>query len=442
MMAWLQAVIVGMALGHTQLTTPQPVKITLNNGTPLIVQREPHNPFVSIAVFIRAGMVEEPLGQRGVSNLVASTLLASNSNQSASEVSDYIEAVGGNLQVKWAPDYVEVSCVCAPESFGDAAYVIGQAIENAKFQPNYLSEAKSDILSEVLHAEHDPYAIAYQAARSVIFENGFYREPFLGTPSDIQRLTQWQALRFYARWFTPHNTVAVVVGDISPTHARHVFDDDLYDYTRPDFNLPTDTPGIFQGSPNVLIRYAPVRFETVMVAYPAPGTVSPDHPAFAVLNALVGAGKTSRLFTEIRGKLGIGYVVESNNPPLWQNSLMMAYVEYDPKVSKAPDGRPITANEVAALIRKQVNSILSSPPTPEELMRARRLVVGDYLRAHQRTSARAFYLGFWESSGTGYNYDTDYPLRVRAVTMQDVERMAHKYLTHYVTVIVRPEQNN
>lgn len=442
MTAWLYAVILGLTLGRTQVTAPQPVKIILNNGTPLIVQREHHNPFVSIAVFIRAGMVEEPLGQRGLSNLVASALLASNSNQSASEVSDYIEAVGGNLQVKWAPDYIEVSCVCAPESFDDATYVIGQAIENAKFQPNYLSEAKSTILSEVLHAENDPYEIAYQAARSRIFENEFYREPFLGTPSDIQRLTQWQALRFYARWFTPHNTVAVVVGDISPTHARHVFDDDLYDYSRPNFSLPTDTPGIFQGSPIVLIRYAPVRFETVMMAYPAPGYVSPDHPAFAVLNALVGAGKTSRLFTEIRGKLGIGYVVESDYPSLWQNSLMMAYVEYDPKASKAPSGQPITANEVADLIQQQVNSILTNPPTPEELMRARRLVVGDYLRAHQRTSDRAFYLGFWESSGVGYDYDTDYPLRVRAVTLQDVERVARKYLAHSVTVIVRPEQKS
>jgi len=252
-------------------------------------------------------------------------------------------------------------------------------------------------------------------------------------------LTRSAALRYFRRWFTPENTVVAIVGNIPVARAQRAADNQLFDYDRPSApQRPPAPPEKLTGSARVE-RRIPIHTTLLLAGFNAPGLTDPDYPAFAVLTALVGGGKSSRLFRAVRDTAGVGYVVGAQTPPLARESHLLAYVEFDSARTGA-DGRRRDAAEVERLLVETVRSVVTDPPTALEVERAKRYAAGAHALAHQRARDRAFYLGWYELLGLGYAFDAEFPRRLAAVTPADVLRVAKQYLNHCVVSVVKPER--
>lgn len=420
----------------------QPIfKHTLPNGVRVIVQNDTNSDFIAICVFIRAGIAEEE-GMLGVGRIVAYSLFGSNINQSRESVHRALFAVGGSLETLWNPDYTLITCVTTRSAFEDAVWSIGQAVKNAEIDGETFEKARRSVLQEASLDAADPFKVGYGLLRQRLYSESAYRQPFFPSPEAVRRITREMAIRFYQTRYTPQNTVVSIVGNISSERALRAVENQMIDYNRPENayrrRRPAPEPAL-PSEPEVIRHRMPASATLILAGMRAPGVTEADYPAFSVLASLMGGGKSSRLFRAIRDTLGVGYRVGAYAPPLAKEGHLLAFVEFDPSQPR-PGRSRLTAGEVEKVLRETIRSLIDTPPDAQEVERARRYTAGSHALAHQRTRDRAFYPGWYESIGAGYGWDEAFPRRVSEVTVEDVRRVAERYLRAMAVVVVEPDR--
>ncbi len=415
-----------------------PIRLHPENGATVIVLPDPTSSVVSIDVFVRAGVAEEE-GISGLGNLAARALFGSNENQSRDAVRRYITSVGGNLETSWEPDYTLISCVTTRQAFLSAFYVISQALKTAEFDNETVTDARRAMDGDVARETQTPFRVAYAALRTRLFSAGPYRTDFGGNSESLKRLTFQGLKSYFHKRFTPANIVVSIVGNVSVAQVQSAIKLEWVDFDRPSAKALAFPNSEMVVEPTPLRRKVNAQTTLVSVGFRGPAMTDKDYPAYKVLEAIVGGGKSSRLFRQVRDSAGIGYAVGTYLAPLAHAGCLIAYAEFDP-AHKDSDGKQLSYDEVQKLMVDSVQSVIVTPPTMAEVERAKRYVSGSHALLHQRTKDRAFYLGWYEAVGLGYEFDAKFPDLVSKVTMDDVKRLASVYLQKYAVAIVSPDR--
>ena len=427
--------------------TPQeaaPVKQTLPDGATIIVRQETATPLVAIDAFIRVGAGQETSDKAGLGSYVARTLLASTQSRSPDRMAHDIGALGGSVNATWNVDWTQLSALTVKDKFGDAARLVMDALSNATFDPNAVSDARQQALSEIDASDAGIFQLGYGSLRRSLYAGSGYALPALGTSGTVRRIQQRDLLDYYHQYYTPKNLVLVVVGNVAPADAIRALTQGLQDMDDPSrgaarrASTPEPPPMPVADLPTVR-RSVPGLAETlIIVGYRAAPESSPDYAPMLVANALLGGMKSSRLFVNLREKQGLAYDLGSAYSAQDSTGDLVAFA-FAP-IRTAQTANAPTAGQVKAQILSQFAALREAPPTPAELSRAQHFLVGSYLIKHERLEDRATLLGIAElTRAEGYLWDTDYARYIGAVTAADVQRVAAKYFTHPGVSVVEPD---
>lgn len=426
-------------LGIQPRSVANPVKRILSNGAVIVVSHEPSARVVAIEGFLKVGTWAEPEDKRGIGLLVSRSLFGSTTNETMQSLSTEIERVGGEVRAYWQPDYTEISITTVAEAFDDAAWLLVEGIKNAQFEPEVVERAKREALAEAQAERSVKFRSTFAALRSLLYPpNHPYTYPFAGDPRYIERATPQDLQQFHSRFYTPDNLVIVVVGNVSAERAVEKFTTLLGSWEsrsavrRPNF---TFSP---LGESASRVREQPGNTAYIMAGYPAPGITSAEYPALVVMDAILGRGKSSRIFANLRDASGIGYEIGSFYPPLVGGSCLLGFVEIAPYRINASGVPVLIVDDVQKALVQQMQSLRTNPPSEAEVERAKRLIIGSYALRHQRVRDRAYFLGWYEAIGVGFAFDRQFPNKVEAVKREDVLRVAQKYLQNVAVVVTMP----
>lgn len=418
---------------------PAPLDTVLPCGIRVIAQQEQQTQLVAINVFIRVGAAQETDEDAGIGNFVASTLLAGTTDEDTDDIANEVAYLGGNVTAVWEPDMTQVKALALATQFDQASLLVSNVLKNANFPDDAVANSRHDLLANMQAQSDDLFQQTYDNLRVALYAGTPYARPELGTPDVIRRLTARDLRAFYNRYYTPDRIVIAVVGNVSPDDVVKAFGDDLSDFPRR-APRPEDDPDTGSGpalSVNPLPktvtvkRYRPdISAGYIMAGYPSPGAGDPDYPAMMLANALLGGMKTSLLFENLREKKQYGYEVGSLYGNQLGESDCTAYIISAPTRTDSA-GKPVPIfGEVRDALLAQFKAFAASPPSQEDLDRAKKFVIGSYLIDHERLSQRAYYLGYSEIALEplgGYRFDTHFADIIDAVTPTDVQRVAQKH---------------
>ncbi len=425
--------------------SPAAATATLPNGLHVVCRRDPAVPLVAVDIFVRT---DDTLArQPALGSLLARTLTASTTNVVADSLATQIGDLGGNLAASWQTDTLQVSALVVRDRFRDTSFLLSDILRNADFDPQGTSveDARQQLLSDIDTGDNSLFQTAYALARKTVYAGSPYALPALGTEDEASRLTRADLIRAYTRLFVPANMTVVVDGDIDPQYALQKVSDDFSDFpagrgaSAGRHLMPPAAPVPLATDPAPVHKTVPGLAEAcVMVGYQAPSASSPDYPALLVANALLGTMKTSRLFTSLREKLGLGYEVGSLLNTRASGGDLVAYALAAPTYTDKKTKKTVpTIGLLQTQILRQSASLKTTPPTPAETLRAVHYLLGADKIRRERLEDRAAILGQETLlHGDAAAWEARFGGQLKAVTPADVQRVAARYFVRPVVVVI------
>jgi zinc protease len=400
---------------------PPGVKLTtLDNGLTIIVREDHSAPVVSAQAWCMAGSVHEGnwLGA-GLSHVLEHMLFKGTTTRPGSRIDQEVQEAGGYMNAYTSFDRT-VFHIDVPNTGAKVALdILCDIMQNATLPADELAKEQEVIVREMDMNVDDP---GRRSGRR-LFETAYSRSPYrftvIGYPDIFHELKPADILAYYREKYAPNNVFYVVAGDVK--HADVVAQiRAAYAKAKakalPAIVLPEEPK---QTAPREVIEEAPVELGHFHFAWHIPELRHADMPFLDVLAVLLGHGRSSRLYQQVREKKGLVNSVEAwtyspGEPGLFGLSAIV-------DAGKFPPARDAMLAEVEKLKARPVSA--------GELGKAVKQFVSATLSARKTMQGQAQDLGGSWLAANDLNFSERYLAAIKRVTPAALQRVARQYLT-------------
>jgi predicted Zn-dependent peptidase len=402
-------------------TEPRDIrKHVLPNGLVVITETMTHVRSVSVGVWVRNGSRREVQEENGLAHFMEHMVFKGTERRSAEAIAREMDSIGGMLDAFTSKEQICFNAKVLDEHLPIAFDIIADLVLRPKFDSEDVKKERQVVLEEIKMDLDNPEYLLHE-----IFTRGFWPRhalgrPILGTPETVRKFNKDALRKRFGSWFAPDRIVLTAAGNVP--HEK------VLELVQREFG-GLKAAGKVEGHAAPSTE-APIHLETkrdleqvhVCMGVPSYPLAHEGRFAVAVMNNLLGGGMSSRLFQNIREKLGLAYAVFSELTPYSDAGMMTVY---------AGTARE-TVGQVIDLIVKEFRDLKESPVSEEELLRAKNHLKGSLMLSLESTSARMSNLARQELY-FGRFYSLDEILQsIGAVTHDDVQSLAQEFF--------RPEQ--
>jgi predicted Zn-dependent peptidase len=337
------------------------------------------------------------------------------------ELAEAIEALGTSMASESNDDFSYAHMVCTSDSFTESMQLLGEVLQQPAFEPDEIEKERQSTIAAIRRSEDDKLSVTLKRFLRELYGNHGYGLPSLGYADTVGEFTREQIKNVHEEFADASTYRIVIVGNVTVEQAERLAEETLAGKQREIGSQPKDwsvqEPAYRIGCKGQISRESQQAY--LVIGYPGCSIGHEDFPAMRVLNAILGDGMSSRLFTHLREEQGLAYATGSSFSALKRGGHLFGYIGTKPQSLE-------TAREG---MLKQFTLIKNELVDSDELERSKNYIIGKFLIDHQKNYKRAFYLGYFDMMGVGIERDTLYPEIIKSVTAEQVRDMANKYLT-------------
>jgi len=347
--------------------------------------------------------------------------------RSATVIAQQIEFIGGEMKFSGGEDFSTGALRVLKKDMDLGFALLADVLMNPVFPEREVERVRSEVLGELQGEGDQPAILADKAFDTIVFASHPYGRPANGTPRSISKITRKQLLEFHRAHYHPGTTVIAVVGDIREAEALDLIKKHFGAWAKR--NSPPDKlpPPPALSQPMVKVIDKNLTQANIILGHIGIDRANPDFYAVSVMNYILGGGGfSSRLVNRIRDELGLAYDVDSG----FQANLMPG------PFTVRLQTRNATAKQAIASVIEEIKRIRTEPVNEQELADAKAYLIGSFPLRLDTTVKLSALLTLIELHGLGLSYFEDYPKAVAAVTIDDVLRVAKKYLHPEAVAVV------
>ena len=406
---------------NAQILNAPPVhKVVFDNGLTLLVREDHSAPVVSAQAWVRAGSITEgPWMGAGVSHVLEHMLFKGTPARGVAQIAQEIENKGGYINAYTSFEQTVFYINIPSENWLTAVDILADCMQHATIPEAELLKEKQVILREMAMKNDDPNRRADRMLWATAYIAHPYRFPVIGYPDIYNRLTREDVVAYYKRHYVPNNIVFVVVGDVNAAEVEQK----LRDLTK-DFKQGAIEPAFVPPEPPQLSlrerhEEMPMQLSQVDLAWHIPAVTHPDVYPLDVLAIVLGQGKSSRLYGELRQKRGLVHGIEASSYTPGYPGIFVIEASTDPDKREA----------ATAAIREQVKALVENPVSEAELQKAIKISTSNYLDRLKTMQGQASDIAQNEFLVGDPNFSDVYLENLRKVTRDDLQRVIQKYFT-------------
>jgi zinc protease len=402
----------------------------LSNGLRVLLKRHTHRPMVNLQAYVLGGSLVDTGQTAGRASLVAEMLDKGTARMPAEQIAEYFDSIGGQLSMSAGRNTVYGSATVLREDFPRAAAVFAECFTQPAFPTEQFQQVKKLALGAIARRADNPQAEIMELFYDSLPKDSPYHVVQGGKKETVERLTVDDLRAYHGKYFVPANMLVTVFGDIDPDQALALVQQHFGQLK------PEPAPLVDFKRPNAIgesiVRHKQTAKETgmVLLGYAATSIFDKqDHAALTVLDAIMSGYSYPGgwLHEELRGA-GLVYFVhafEMSGPAPGYFAILS-------------QTRPDALDDVVQRLRKNVARAKEGKIPEEEFRRAIEMIVSLHAQENTTISAQAQQAALDDLYGLGYDYDKGFDARIKAVTVQDVVRVARKHLGNSVLVTLSP----
>ena len=405
---------------------------TLPNGLKVFWSTDRATPNVTLQVWYGVGSKDDPEGRSGFAHLFEHLMFKSTRNLPSEQFDRMTEDVGGFNNASTADDFTDYYQVVPANHlerllWAEADRMSTLVIDEATFKSER-DVVKEELRQRVLASPYGRLMALYLPQAS--YTTHPYKRPGIGSIEELDAATVDDVRAFHRTYYRPDNAALIVVGNFDEATFAAWVDRYFGPLKNPDQPLPRvavkepprTAAGVFDGyGPNVPLP-------ALIVSWQGAAASDPDAPALKVLDAILSAGKSSRLYNSLVYDKQIAVEAFSNadlphDPGLFMVGAIMS------------NGKTLAEGEAALLA--EVKRLRDAPPAAAELAEAKNELLAAALRERETIDGRASAIGYALRVEGDPNAVNTELAALQAVTAADVQRVAAKYLAEDRRMTIR-----
>jgi zinc protease len=399
---------------------PRPKETDLANGLHVMVMEDRRLPQVTFQIIIPgAGGYFDPPDRIGLATTTATLMREGTKTRTSPQISEALETMSATLFVTTSPSGLNASFAgsALTEDLDRLMDLTADILLNPSFPADEWERLRTRTKAGLQQQRTQPGFLAAEMLNRIVFGD-HPAARITTTAGALDAMTPAVMSEFHRTKYVPDHAAIAFSGDISLDEAKKLAEAKFGSWKKAGIPKPASVEPDNMGTPKVFLIARPGSVQTTL----AIGTQSmkrtdPDYTALTVANRVLG-GPMGRLFRHLREEKGYTYGIGSffsapTHRGAWQASTSVRTEVTEPALTDL-------MAEIAELREK---------PIPEkELADSKRAVVASFaLSLENPQQVLGYYVDSWVYRLPPDYWDT-YPARIEAVTAEQAQSAAKKYL--------------
>ncbi len=398
---------------------PEVAQQQLENGMKVYLKEDHELPLVELTILVEGGSIYDPLEKTGLSQFFARTLSTGGTQRSApAELEEELESMAAQLSVSSSLYSYEINLSLNRQDVERGIEILAELLRQPRFDMKRMELVRAQMLEEIKRKNDDPGSIAGR-----LLEKSIYRDHPLGaypTVASIESFKREDLAQLHQRYFQPQNVWLAASGDVTQPELISLLQQHLGDWPQGNTKLaPIPVPPAAPAG-KIILAEKDIPQTTILLGHPGIDKDNPDVFALKVANFILGGGGfNSRLMREIRSDRGLAYSVYS-------------YFDIGRRLPglfiAGSETKSTSTAEVVRLFQQLIEQIRDEPVSAAELELAKKSLINSFIFAFENSHSivsRKVRLDYYDYPK---DYLETYRQKLAAVTVDDVQRVAHKYL--------------
>lgn len=404
----------------------KPIETILANRLKVVIFENNRLPLVNFRLAFFSGDAEETQDSIGVTAALASMLNEGTRNYTSKQLADEIERIGAKISASSSSDFTFVSASGLSLYTSDILRLLAEMILLPTFPENELKLLKQNTIENLKFQRSQPDFLANEQMARILYGDHPY-SIVSPKPGDVEKITKKRLQELHDQKFIPNNAILIIVGDVDKDEILKEIENHFGEWKEGKTEIleKTEIPQRYKKSLTIVDRPGSAQ-SNIVLGNIAIERTNPDYFPVLVMNQVLGAGASSRIFMNLREEKGYTYGAYSR----------MDTKKLSGEFEATAEVRTAVTGESLREFFYELNRIRDEQVLEEELQDAKNFLAGVFpIRAETQEGLTNLIVS-QKIYDLPEDYLQTYRDNINAVTVEDVQRVAEKYIHPETLAIV------
>jgi len=407
---------------------------TLSNGMKVLVKEDHRAPVIVVQVWYKVGSNREPNGITGISHVLEHMMFQGTPKHPKGQFSKLVAQNGGKENAFTSADFTTYFQKLTSDKLAFALRLEADRMRNLLLDSNAFAK-EIEVVKEERRMRYDdkPQSLLYEKLNAMANVASPYHHLTIGWMSDLQNMTNDDIKAWYKKFYAPNNAILVVVGDVKPEEVLRLANETFGALEKS--NIPAYKP--HNEAQNLGLRQIdlkiPAKLPAIYLAYNVPSlkTAKDRSDAFAleIIANLLSGGQSSRLIKNI---------VRGQNLATSAGAYFPLYSRFSGLLLlSAVPNKGVSTEKLQQALLAEVNKLKTKLVSDKELSKIKNQIIAQQVYKRDSMFGAAMEIGMLETIGLSWREDETFAKNIRAVTPEQIQNTAKKFLTENRLSIAR-----
>jgi len=397
---------------------------TFDSGLRLVLKQNTAVRSVALGIFVSNGVVCEDESNIGISHFIEHMLFKGTKNRTAFDIVKETDSIGAVINAYTSKYNTCFYVKSLDEHLEQCADILSDMYFNPLFDNKDLIKERKVIYEEINEGLDDPSDVCYQITNNKFFNGHEYGREIAGSKKTLKGITSEDLFNYYKKHYVLNKTVVSICGNVSEKQALDIVN--KYFESHKDTNME---PNIKVVNPHKLTsgfvkKKKDAEQTQISIMFPAYSFEDKNKYVANVVSTMLGGGMSSRLFQNIRERLGLCYGISAYVSSLPGDGLFNIVMSTTPS----------KAEQALQALKKEIDSVIKIGFDEKELDRAKEQEKTGIVFSQENTNVMMRSFGTYYLNGIKLDCDDSIDF-INSITMDDINKCL-KEIFDYNNIVV------